>query len=183
MSGFHTIMILLTTFVAVFLESAMDVTRHLLGAQISLLPPLVVYAALTSNLTTVVLVSILGGLGIDSLSANPLGVTLLPLFLVGYIIHLQRELILHRQYAAQFAVGACASAIVPLLTVLILLSSGRHPLISWASLWQWFLMTVGGGLLTPVLFHLFRAIRRHLTYQPVVESSFRLDREIRRGRR
>ena len=43
----------------------------------------------------------LGGLWFDSLSANPLGVSVLPLFLVGLAIHLNRELILRDQAFAQ----------------------------------------------------------------------------------
>ena len=44
-------------------------------------------------MTTVTLLArLLGGLWFDSLSANPLGVTVLPLFAIGLAIHLKREL-------------------------------------------------------------------------------------------
>ena len=49
----------------------------------------------------------------DSLSANPLGVSVLPLFLVGFLIYRQRELILRDQPFAQFVLGLGASAAVP----------------------------------------------------------------------
>jgi hypothetical protein len=44
-------------------------------------------------------------------------------------------------------------------------------------------MSVGGGLLTPVCFRLFDTLDHALVYRPVVEISFRLDREIKRGRK
>ena len=43
-------------------------------------------------------------------------------------------------------------------------------------------MTVLGGLLVPLYFKLFDKVYRTLGYERVVESSFRPDREIARGR-
>ena len=96
---------LLVAFLAVFCESAFDGFRNLLGAQIDLLPALVVYAALSAGLPTVTLVAVLGGLFFDSLSANPLGITVMPLFVVGFLINMQRELILRDQLFAQTVLG------------------------------------------------------------------------------
>ena len=69
-----------------------------------------VYAALNADIVTVSLLAVLGGLWFDSLSANPLGVSILPLFAVGFVIYLQRELILRELPFAQFVLGAAASA-------------------------------------------------------------------------
>jgi len=66
------------------LEAAFGGVRHLLGAQIDLLPPLMVYAGLCTGLTTVTLLALCGGLWFDSLSANPLGVTVFPLFAIAW---------------------------------------------------------------------------------------------------
>jgi cell shape-determining protein MreD len=125
---------------------------------------------------------VFGGLWFDTLSANPLGVSILPLMLVGFPIYLRRDLILRGLPFAQFVLGAIASAIVPLLTVLFLLNGGKQPLIGWGSLWQLIVMTLGGALLTPVIFALFVWCDRALGYQPRTETSFRADREIHRGR-
>ena len=59
-----------------------------------LLPALMVYAALNADIVTVSLLAVFGGLWFDALSANPPGVSILPLFAVGFVIWLQRELIL-----------------------------------------------------------------------------------------
>ena len=92
MNWLNTIFVLGAAFLAVFWEAAFGGVRHLLGAQVDLLPPLMVYAGLCTGMTTVTLLALCGGLWFDSLSANPLGVTVLPLFAIGLAIHLKREL-------------------------------------------------------------------------------------------
>jgi hypothetical protein len=43
-------------------------------------------------------------------------------------------------------------------------------------------MSVGGGLAAPIWFEIFSWLHRTFVHESVVESSFRPDREIRRGR-
>jgi rod shape-determining protein MreD len=183
MTTLNSILVLLATLLAVFWEAAFSGIRHLLGAQIDLLPALIVYASLCTGLTTMTLVAVLGGLLFDTLSANPLGITVLPLFICGLLLYRQRDLVLRDQLFAQFILGLAASATVPVLTVLLLLTSRHPPLLGWGSLWQWLVMTVGGGVATPVVFQFFDLFDRALSYRRATEPSFRPDREIRRGRR
>ena len=182
MNPFQSILILVFAFLAVFAETVFSASRNLLGAQVDLLPALMVFTALSSDLVTVCLLAILGGLGFDALSENPLGVTILPLMLVGFPVYLRRDLILRDSPFAQFVLGAAASAIVPALVIVLLLNGGKQPLIGWGSLWQWLVMTAGGSVATPVIFALFAWCDRALGYQPRSETSFRPDREILRGR-
>jgi rod shape-determining protein MreD len=154
----------------------------LTGAQFDFLPGLVVVAAMMHGLSAVLVVSITGGLLFDSLSANPLGVTTLVLAMIGTFVYLNRELLLRDQTYPQFIVGIGASAAAPILSYVVVSALGTHPLIEWTSLWVWFVMTVTGGLTTPVWFAVFRKVDRALHYQTVPESSFRPDREIHRGR-
>jgi len=177
-----SILILLVTLLSVFAQAALPGFRPWFGAQVNLLPALVVYTALTNNLAMVAGVAVVGSLAFDSLSANTLGVSLLPMFVVGWIIHSRRDLILREQMFAQFVLGAIASAIVPAGTLLLLLSAGDKPLLGWGTLWQFTVMTAGGALATPLLFWLFEFLNQFLGYKPVTQSSFRPDREIRRGR-
>lgn len=183
MKTFNTILILTAAFLAVFCEAALPGLRNLLGAQVDLLPALMVCSALNAGMTAVTLLAIFGGLCFDSLSANPLGVSILPLFAVGFPICWQRELILRDLPFAQFILGAAASAAAPVLTILLLLTCGQQPLLGWGSIWQWLVMIVGGAAVTPILFALFGWCDRALGYQPRTETSFRSDREIRRGRK
>ena len=183
MNLFNTILILATAFLAVFAEAAFQLPRHLFGAQVDLLPALMICAALNTNVVTVSLLAVFGGLWFDSLSANSLGVSILPLFAIGFPICLRRDLILRDLPFAQLVLGAAASAAVPALCVLLLLSGGQTPLLGWGSLWQWLVMIAGGAAATPVIFVLFNWCQHALGYQPQTETSFRPDREIRRDRK
>lgn len=182
MTFLHTIFVLGAAFLAVFCEGTFQGVRLLVGAQVDLLPALMVYAGLCTGLTTVALLAFLGGLWIDSLSANPPGVSVLPLFVIGLTIFVKRELILRDQTFAQLVLGLAASAAAPPLTLLVLLSTGNTPLLGWGTLWQWIVMATGGALATPVCFELFGWLHRTLVHGGAVQSSFRPDREIRRGR-
>ena len=183
MNVLQTILILAAAFLAVFAESAFQLPRHLFGAQVDLLPALMIYAALNANVVTVSLLAALGGLWFDALSANPLGVSILPLFAVGFPICLRRDLILRELPFAQVFLGSGASAVVPALCVLLLLTGSQEPLLGWGSLWQWLVMTAGGAVATPVIFALFDWCQHALGYQPQTETSFHPDREIRRDRK
>ena len=182
MNPLNSILILVAAFLAVFAEAAFNGIRHLLGAQIDLLPALVVCASLRAGLVTMTSVALLGGLFFDALSENPLGISVLPLFLTGWVICWKSDLILRDQIYAQFVMGFFASAVVPLMTLLLLLSGGRTPLLGWGSLWQWMVLAGGGAVATPALFRVFDRFEHSLNYRRAHESSFRLDREIRRGR-
>ncbi len=182
MTGLNCTIILLTAFLAVFCESHFNVLRNLLGAQVDLLPALLVYTGLTTNVVIIALVSVFGGLWFDSLSANPLGVSVLPLFLVGYLVHINQDLVLRDELYAQACIGFFASALAPLLTLLLLLSMGKTPLVGWGTLWQWAVLSFGGAAFAPLFFQLFDRINRAFHYQPLPETSFRNDRQIKRGR-
>ena len=176
------ILILIAALLAVFLQGTFGGVRSLLGAQVDLLPALMVYTALTSGPVMMMTLAVFAGLMFDTLSVNPLGVSVLPLLLIGLLLQLRRDLLLRDQIYAQFVLGLIASAIAPVLTLLTLFTLEQSPLIGWGSLWQWLVMSVGGGVATPVFFLMFDRLNHALGYQPIVESSFRTDREIRRGR-
>ena len=182
MKWLDTILVLFAAFLVVFWEAAFQGVRHLIGAQIDLLPPLMVYASLCAGLNTAMLLALCGGLWFDSLSANPLGISVLPLLAIGVAIYASRELILRSQTFAQLVIGLAASIAVPLITLLLLLSTGHQPLLGWGTLWQVLVMGFGGALATPVFFELFGWLHRKLGRVEVSEVSFRPDREIRRGK-
>lgn len=182
MTVLPNLLILLAALLAVFAQSAFTGLRSVLGAQVDLLPALMVYTALTASPFMMIALAVLGGMFFDALSVNPLGTSVLPLLLVGFLIQIRRDLLLREQTYAQVVIGFLASAGAPLIAVLILLTLGKSPLLGWGSLWQWTVMSVGGAVATPMFFLLFDRLNHALGYQPVVETSFRADREIRRGR-
>ncbi|MDB6024453.1 MAG: Rod shape-determining protein MreD [Verrucomicrobiales bacterium] len=183
MNWLNPILILLAALLAVFFESAFAGYSNLLLAKVDLLPMLMVYAALTHGLFTVVTLAFAGGLLFDSLSANPFGASVLPLLVIGLFIYYNRGLLLRQNTNAQFFFGLFASAAAPLMTLLVILALGESPLLGWGSIWQWIAMTVVGGMLTPMCFRFFDRVKRSLNYEPVAEqNSFHPDREIKRGR-
>jgi rod shape-determining protein MreD len=182
MNQLNIILLLVVTYVLVWLQSTFNEVRHVLGVQLDLLPSLVVYTALRSNLAALTCVAVLGGLLQDSLSANPLGVTMLPLFVIGSAIQQGREYILREQAYAQMILGLAASAATPLIAALILINLDARPLLGWFSLWQWVVVSVFGAIFTPVWFRIFDALGAILNYRPFGQGSFRPDREIKRGR-
>lgn len=182
MTTLPNILILIAAILAVFASGAFNGLRQLLGAQVDLLPALMVYAALSSGPAMMITLAVVGGLFFDTLSANPLGTSVLPLLLVGFLLQLRRDLILREQVYAQFVLGLLASAVAPAMAILILLTLGQSPLLGWGSLWQWTVMSVGGAVATPIFFVTFGWLNRVLGYQRIIETSFRPDREIRRRR-
>src|SRR5262249_27255541 len=152
--------------------------RHVFGAQLDLLPPLMVYAGLSSGVVAIGLVSVLGGLWFDSLSANPLGISVVPLLVVGLLVHFSRDMVLRDQTFAQFVLGLGASAATPILTLILLLTTGHGPSLGWGTLWQIIVMTIGGAIATPVCFVLFDFAHRALVHRTAAQPSFRPDREI-----
>ena len=182
MSRFNTLAILVTAYLVVFFQSTVNGFRHVLGVQVDLLPSLVVYAALSGGVVTLGLVAVCGGLWFDALSANPLGLTVLPLFVLGLVIQRARDLILRDQTYAQMLLGLTASALAPLGSLLILVNTEARPLIGWFSIWQWLVMSAVGAAFTPVWFRFFDLVGRAFNYRPLGETSFRADRQIKRGR-
>jgi len=182
MNLFQTILILSCAFLATFGEATLSAPRALLGAQVDLLPALMVFAALNTGLGTVALLAVFGGIWFDTLSANPLGISILPLLAVGFPVYVRRDLILRDLPFAQFVLGAAASAAVPALTLLMLLSGGAELLLGWGTLWQWLVMAAVGAVAAPFIFSLMAACNRSLGYQPRQEIGFRPDREIRHGK-
>lgn len=182
MTSVHTILVLSAAFLAVFCQASVPWFRSLLGVQIDLLPALMVYTGLSGGLTTVCLLALAGGLWQDSLSANPLGLSVLPLFVVGIAVYSGREVVLRDQTFARWTLGLGASIAAPVLSLLLLLSSGRTPLLGWGTLWQLAVMGLAGGFATPLVFWLLAWLQTHLSHGRVAATSFRHDREIRRGR-
>src|SRR5262249_37641230 len=135
MNKFNAIALLLAAYLVVFLQATFNELRQVVGVQVDLLPSLVVYTAISGGgIVTLTLVSVCGGLWFDSLSANPMGISMLPLFLIGLFLQRHRELILRDQPYAQILMGLGASALAPLGSVLLLVNTDMKPLLGWFSL-------------------------------------------------
>lgn len=149
MNRLRTSVIIVAAFASVFAESTNNWLRQWLGAQVDLLPILMVYTGLTAGPLTVTVVGVCGGLWFDALSANPLGISVLPLVAVGLLAHRFHESVLQEQMVAQFLLGLGACALVPVVTLMLLVTVGQDPLAGWGSLWQWGVMSLEGACLRP----------------------------------
>jgi len=182
MNWVPTTLLFFFAWLAVFAGTQFAVVTSLLGTPVTLVPALLVYAALTNHLAVITGLSVFAGLGLDSLSNNLPGATVLPLFLAAWLIQNQRHVILRDQTYAQFWLGAGTGLFVPLGTLALMRLNDQQPLTGWATLWHLFVGAVFNGLMCPACFRLFDRLRRTFDYEPVPESSFRPDREIKRGR-
>ncbi len=178
----RNLLLLAVALAAVFIQLAWDLPQRFLAAPINLLPPLMVVAALSRPPLAWGLLAVIGGLAHDAFSANPLGASLLPLYFVGWVLNTWSEFLLRELSFAQFLLGAVASATVPLLTLMLIMTFGETPLLGWRQAWQWMVGSVVGGVLTPVLFQVLRRLDVGFSHPTVQTVSFRTDREILRGR-
>lgn len=182
MNWLQFILLLLAAFAGVFAEATLNIPRRWLGAQFHVLPPLMVYAALRGEVSTVAGLACVGGLWQDALSADPLGVSVLPLIGVGLLLHRARDLVLRDLPYAQYVLGAGSSAIVMVIKLGIVLTVGADPLVGWGTLWQIAFTAVTGGLISLAAFAVLDGIKPVFAYQPILRPTFRTDREVKRGR-
>jgi hypothetical protein len=177
-----TVLILLLGIASVFAQASLMWPRRLLDTQVDLLPALMVVTALRLGLPSVVLLSLVGGMSFDSLSLNRLGVTTLPLGLLGVGLHLRREHILRDTPFAQACLGAMAGVVVPVSSLLLTLTTGDSPLLGAGLVWNLVVLGALNALATPVAYELTQWLDDVFTYKSPQQPSFRPDREIRRGR-
>jgi rod shape-determining protein MreD len=172
-----------TGYAASFAEGRVTAIRDLTGAQIDLLPGMMVYAAMAYRMEIVLGVAALFGLFYDSLSANLLGTSFVGLAVVGLGASRFRELLLSDQFITHWILGVIASALAPVITLIVLNLCSLQPLVGFGSLWQWAIMTAGGGFVTPLWFKFFNRLDDASRFKEMPELAFRPDRQIERGRR
>lgn len=165
-----------------FVEGRGILREGIFGTRIDVLPVLITYAALRGDLYTTVGLASFSGILFDSLSTNPLGVSLMSLCLVGALLSLLRGLVLRDQALAQMALGASVTLLNPLLNLLILWALGMSPVVGWGTVFQVAVMGVSGAILAPFFFLLFDWLEEALTYAEEPFSRFRSEVEIKRGR-
>lgn len=173
----------LVAWAGLFAQTQFAPVRSWLGLVPGVLPTLLVYAAFTHPLGTSSTFAVITGLWLDSLSGNPLGVSVGPCFLVTFVLNTRQHLLLREQWYARFWLGLAAGVAIPLATLALLLFGGRPPYLGPGLAWMIGLQGLLNGILCPVAFRWFDTLRSGFEYQPVAPAGFRPDREIKRGRR
>ena len=165
---------------------AMNITfgswlRLVTGIYIDLIPLLIVYMALTSEITTMSLVGAIIGLFFDSVSANVLGVSSISFIVAGLIIYSYRHLVLRKLWQIQYLSGLLCSVSIPLITFILLKFIGAEPIMNFQAVFNILISGFFNAFLTPLIFGIIDWIENTFNYRQVKMSSFRPDREIKRG--
>lgn len=203
MNWVHPTSLILTTWVAAFVQAVPWSARWGLGAQPDVLPALVVYAAFNASLMTTTGVALVAGLSYDALSSGPFGLSVIPLLILGVLLHRRRDLVLRDSFWSQASLGGAATFVATVFALTLLWVFG--PLVSHGPIapayfgdfraggdggpdfgvrlfWQAFVITGFGCVATPLVFKFFGWIDDAFNYRPVAPPTNRSDREIKRGR-
>ena len=156
--------LLIGAYLLVFVQSHWSVPRLWLGFQPDLTPALLVCVGLSLGIGQVSTSAMLTGLWLDSLSANPLGLSVPPLFIVGWMMFTFRELIVQDDLVAQFYLGSAAGAAVPLLQLWLLWMVGADPLIGWSMGIWWLVNAACCGVAVPLFEKLGRLLNRWFSH-------------------
>lgn len=182
MKGFLTISILLTAQISIYAASTWNLPRQLTGTQLDPLPALMLVVALRAPISAVTVLAIGGALLQSALSAGPLGATLIPLYGLGLIVHLNARNLSHYHIGPRFALGAVAGAAVPLLTLMLLLVSGKEPLVGWFTLWHWAVSILSSGVFAVLYFPLLEWLDHTVEEQPLAAPFDNTTRIVRSPR-
>ena len=165
-----------------FVEGRGILRDGVFGIRIDVLPILVAYAAMRGGLFSLIGLCVVSGLFFDSLSANPLGVSVLSYTVVGVGMIQLRGLILRDQALVQVILGAAVAILNPSINLFLVWFLGLNPVVGWGTLLQLGVMGISGAVMAPFFFLLFDWLEAALTYEEEPFSRFRSEVEIKRGR-
>lgn len=182
MKWLPTALLFVSAWLAAFAATQFPWLARILGAGPNLLPSLISHAALRAPAWVVAALALFGGAETDSVASQPVGVSALPLLVIAFLIHQRRRLILSDQVAAQMWLGLGAGLLAPTATLCLLALGSRPVLTDWGNIWPILasgaLNTLGG----PLWARLFAWAENTFGEKTIASTSFRADREIKRGR-
>lgn len=167
MRGFLTLSILTTTLISTYILTTWSLPQRTFGFQLDPLPALVIVVALRCPISTVAILSIFGSLTQSALSTSSIGATIVPLYALGLIVHMNSQHIAFSNLGTRFILGASAGAFVSITSLCILLLSNQQPLFGWFSFWQWIATAGMSGLLALAFFPIVNWLNRSVEEQPL----------------
>ena len=123
--------------------------------------------ALRAPISAVTALAIGGSLLQSALSSGPVGASLVPLYALGLVVHLNAHSLSQYHIGPRFALGAIAGGVVPALTLGLLVLSGHEPLVGWFTLWQWSVGILGSGFFAVLFFPLLEWLDQSVEEQPL----------------
>ena len=175
--------LILMAMVVTYVQSHWSMMEGMWRAQIDLLPVFAAFAALHGGLSPIIGLALIAGSWLDVLSANPLGTSLVSLFLTALVLHRLHEVLLKSQLAAQFFVCLAAGALGPITSCLFLWVMSMQPLAGWGTLWQIVVNAMICGLAGPFIFLILNQMDRLVSYEPVAQPWNRSVVEVKRSKR
>jgi len=136
------------------------------GVKTDLLPALMVYAGLTVGARGVVTVGIVGALMQDALSVMPLGVTVLPLCVIGLAAHQWQAYLSRDEKAQQLLLGAIATFGASAVVLVTLAMKGQGVGFSFWLLLRLLGVTLVGTIACPIFFAALDRVNRLLGALP-----------------
>ena len=168
MRSFLTLSILATALISTYVLTTWSFPQRTFGLQIDPLPALLIVVALRCPISTIGILSIFGSLTQSALSTSSIGATILPLYTLGFIVHMNSQHIAFDNVGTRFILGASAGAFASITSLCILLLSNQQPLFGWFSFWQWIATAGMSGLLALVFYPIVNWLNRSLEEQPLV---------------
>ncbi len=168
MKGFFTIAILIIALISCHLAASWSLPQKLIGFYINPLPVLIMVAAFRCPISTIGALAIFCSFTQDAISSAPVGTSILPLYALGLIVHVNNKNITLARTKSRFTLGAASGAFVSILSLLVLLVAGHEPLIGWFSIWQLLSEILASGFLGLVFFPLAEWIDKSVEEQPLV---------------
>jgi hypothetical protein len=182
MNWLPVLLLFVTAWLAIFVQTQFTVVLEWLGLVPSLIPALMVHAALTHSTLVITSLALFAGLSLDALSPMKVGYHFVPLLILGWAIQTRQGLILRDQAYARVFLGLAAGVFIPLSTLLLLTLGDRPVIAGWNTAWHLVFSGLFNAVCCPICFAFFDSLERILGDPRPIESSFRPDRQIKRGR-
>ena len=167
MRSFFTLAILAVALISSHIATSWALPQKLFGLQLDPLPVLVMVTALRCPISTIGILAIFGSLIQNALSSNPIGTSILPLYSLGLIVHMNSKHLLFNRVGTRFMLGAAAGAFVQVLSLGILLITSHQPLVGWFSFWQLIVGAGFSGILALAFFPLTEWLDKSVEEQPL----------------
>lgn len=146
------------------------------GVRIELLPPLILFVALTTNFSMTVASCILAALLYDTLSPGRLGISLLPYVIGGGIFSVIRPMLYRNSWLTRFVSGWTICMLILFAQWVAYRASGLADLPFWYVMKTIFKLSVIGGFVAILYFVLFDLGARMLDLLPPQEGEIQYGR-------
>ena len=153
---------LLASFVVVVAQCTLANLVTWGGARLELMPALVAYAAMSTRWPLALALALVGGVFLDALSANRLGISSVALVTVAFIGSRGQRLVLRDHWSAQMLVGGLASLLASLVLCSSLAVGGLGWMLSLGGVARVAQVALMSLIAAPLLFRALDIVRERL---------------------